>query len=133
MKKNAKGDAAKGARQMLVIQPGSMKLGAITNPLRDDYITVKDASGDPRDVTTAAPLASGDSVICEAEASGSIVATDAAGNPALIANFSGDDPANVEVDWSQVLSVDEYYNGSGQTYDLTVEGNLNNEVITIVG
>lgn len=111
-----------------------MKLGVISNPAQNDFITVHDVHGNPRQATTGEDIVSGESVICEAGASGSVVATDPSLNPPTVtlATFAGDDPADVVIDWIDVISVDEYYNGGGQSYDITVDSNPN-ETFTIVG
>lgn len=125
-----------GGAVALAINPGSMKLENVINPNRQndqnqDAFRVLDANGE-RLVASGEPIVAGDTIVCEVEASG-LVQAQIGNDPVDIASFAGDDPATVEMDWTAIIQVDEYYNGSGYTYDITVDTGNNPDVISIEG
>lgn len=120
----------------LAILPNSMKLENVINPNRQndqnqDAFRVLDASGE-RLVASGGAILSGDTIVAEAQASGLVQALNEDGIVDIVA-FEGDDPVTVEIDWTEVGQVDEYYNGSGYTYDITVDTGTNPDVISIEG
>lgn len=119
----------KAAVAMSVVQSSTIALGTIVNPVNDDHITVEDLNGNPTQATTGYPLSTGDTVFLAPEATGSIVGVDVDNNPVTIASFAGD---TVDIGWDEVISVDEYYNGSGFSWDLSIDAD-NSFVITVAG
>lgn len=113
---------------LLLTASSPLQLGNINNPTNSDTILVVNSSNEQRDVANGEPINSGDTIVCQTGAYGEL--QDATG--AMIASFADASPATVEIDWSEVLQVDEYYNGGSYSYDITVDDS-GSDVITIQG
>lgn len=134
-----RGDGPKvGGIGAMVVDGTDMKLINVENPNRlnpqDQECILVLRSGNEFDVPEGGQIQAGDQIICEQEAGATLQGKDANGPGYLdIASFENY-PAEVTVDWSQVTNVDEYYNGSGMTYDITVDStSAPAETVTIVG
>lgn len=81
----------------------------------------------PVDVYDQGPIDAGDAIIPAAGVYAMVENTDE--NNAMIVSMD-DDPATVEVDWTYVLQVDEYYNTATGRYDRWIT--TTDEVVFII-
>lgn len=128
------------AASTMSIQTGSMKLEDVINPNRQnssnyDVFLVENPNDTPPDrlVASGGQIKPDDAIICEADASARVAALNASSEEVDIASFANDNPASVEVNWDEVVQVDEYYNGDGYTYDISLDDGSGTVVVTIVG
>lgn len=127
-----------GVRELMV-QPNTIVLKDVINPNRQDngydVILVENPGDTPpeRLVASGGQIKDQDSIICETDASARVAATNASNQEVDIVSVAGDNPADVIINWEEVTSVDEYYNGQGTTYDISVDDGANGVHFTIVG
>lgn len=128
------------AASTMSIQTGSMKLEDVINPNRqngsnEDVFLVENPNDTPPDrlVASGGLIKPDDEIICEADASARVAALNASSEEVDIVSFANANPASVEVNWDEVLQVDEYYNGDGYTYDVNLEDGSGPVIIKIVG
>ncbi|MEQ2006116.1 MAG: hypothetical protein ABMA26_04900 [Limisphaerales bacterium] len=84
-------------------------------------------SFDPKNGNQAYPVQQGDylpwgGMLSSApEAGGDLTGQVQGGGTVVVVSFEDVEPTTVEVDWSVVLSVDEYYNDPGFTYTIGID------------
>ena len=110
----------------------SLILKNVTNQDHDNEVQVDQGGnlvwlGDDGVLQDGAVLTSGASI-------SACIEVDTGGGPVQAVAFSGDYPVSVEVDWSVVNSVDQYYNSNNQSQtDIGITDSGVLETITIVG
>lgn len=104
-------------------------MSSIQGPLtlRNVYPTGQTFNFDPQNGSPSGPVGEGTVIPLggvldsAADAGGELTGQDNNNNTVVVVSFDDIEPAAIEVDWSVVLSVDEYYNDPGFTYTIGMD------------
>lgn len=111
-----------------------LQLSNVVNPGNDDEMVVTRDSA-PVNVGSGGEILDGDIINAASGASGDVVIWDTQANEATatVVTFEGAVPVTVEVNWDEVVQVDEYYNGTATQFDIDLLLDEGDTQIGIVG